>query len=123
MPALARRDIEVQFSVCPSVCQLLFVSPSVCPHNYRSFYHNEQDLDLYCLPLFFKFLTLKAPDKNCSRRQHVNVYFYLSKKIRLDFFMCLAEDSLQTSGLIFSEKQCKKFMNVVCYSRDWRFKG
>ena len=35
-------------------------------------------------------------------------YFYLSKKIRLDFFMwilCLAEDSRETSSLIFHEKQ------------------
>ena len=46
-----------------------------------------------------------------------------SKKIRLDF---LCESSarqrihLKTSSLIFSEKQ---FMNVVCCSRDWRFKG
>ena len=31
-------------------------------------------------------------------------YFYLSKKIRLDF-SCEAEDSLVTSSLIFSEKQ------------------
>ena len=28
--------------------------------------------------------TLKTPNKNCSRR-HFNFYFYLSKKIRLDF--------------------------------------
>ena len=35
----------------------------------------------------------------------------------------LAEDSLETSSLIFSEKQWKIFLNVVCCSRDWRFKG
>ena len=35
-------------------------------------------------------------------------YFYLSKKIRLDFFVWL--DSLETSSLIFSEKQCKKYL-------------
>ena len=37
-------------------------------------------------------------------------YFYLSKKIRFDFFMwilCLAEDSPEQSSLIFSEKQWK----------------
>ena len=35
-------------------------------------------------------------------------YFYLLKKKRLEFFMrilCPAEDSLETSSLIFSEKQ------------------
>ena len=31
-------------------------------------------------------------------------YFYLSKKIRLDV-SCESEDSLETSSLIFSEKQ------------------
>ena len=46
-------------------------------------------------------------------------YFYFSKKIRLDF-SC---DSLETSSLIFSKNRRKIFMNVVCCSRDWRFKG
>ena len=36
----------------------------------------------------------------------------------------LAEDSLERSSLIFSEKQRKSiYENVVCCSRDWRFKG
>ena len=30
-------------------------------------------------------------------------------------------DSLETSSLIFSEKQSKMFINVVCCSRDWSF--
>ena len=37
-------------------------------------------------------------------------YFCFSKKIKLDFFMrilCLAEDLIDTSSLIFSEKQWK----------------
>ena len=33
----------------------------------------------------------------------------------------LAEDSLETSSLIFSENSEKIFMHVVCCSRDWRF--
>ena len=41
-------------------------------------------------------LTLTAPNKNCSI---LIFYFYLSKKIRL------AEDSLEASNLVFSEKQ------------------
>ena len=41
-------------------------------------------------------LTLKAPNKNCSRR-YFSFYFYLAKK-------CLAED-FETFSLIFSEKQ------------------
>ena len=51
-------------------------------------------------------------------------YFYLSKKIRLDFFHVnpLEEDSLETSSLIFSEKKNEKiFMNNICCSCDWRF--
>ena len=47
-------------------------------------------------------------------------YFYLSKKIRLDFSWESAEDSLETSSLKNNEKI---FMNVVCCSRDWHFKG
>ena len=39
------------------------------------------------------------------------------------WILCLAEDSHEISSLIFSEKQWKKIMNVVCCSRDWRFKG
>ena len=35
---------------------------------------------ILCVPS----LTLKVPNKNCSSR-HFNFYFYLSKKIRLDF--------------------------------------
>ena len=31
------------------------------------------------------YLILNVPNKNCSRR-HLFFYFYLSKKIRLDFF-------------------------------------
>ena len=47
-------------------------------------------------------------------------YFYLSKKTRTEF---TCESSLEKSSLIFSEKNEKIFMNVVCCSRDWRFKG
>ena len=36
------------------------------------------------------------------------------------WILCLAEDSHEISSLIFSEKV---FINVVCYSRDWSFKG
>ena len=50
-------------------------------------------------------------------------YFYLLNKIRLDF----SRESLPSRGfteissLIFSEKNEKIFMNVLCYRRDWRF--
>ena len=42
-------------------------------------------------------------------------YFYPLKK------RSLAEDSLETSRLIFSEKKNREkiIMNVVCCSRDW----
>ena len=42
-------------------------------------------------------LSLKAPNKNCSRQHFLFFYFYLSKKIRLDFFQ-VAEDYLETSS-------------------------
>ena len=49
-------------------------------------------------------------------------YFYLSKKIRLDF-SCESKDSLETSSLFSPKNNEKIFMNVVCCSRDLRFKG
>ena len=70
-------------------------------------------------------LTLRALNKNCSRR-HFNFYFYLSKKIRLDV---LSESSAwqrihMKHQVLFSLKNNEKiFMNVVCCSRDWPFKG
>ena len=71
-------------------------------------------------------LTLKAPNKNFSRR-HFNVfYFYLLKKIWLDV---LCESSaLQRIHMkyqvLFSLKNDEEiFMNVVCCSCDWCFKG
>ena len=37
--------------------------------------------------------------------------------------LCLAEDSLETSSLIFSEKQWKIIYECRLLSRDRRFKG
>ena len=70
-------------------------------------------------------LTLKAPDKNCSRRRFI-FYFYLSKKIRLDFSCeSSAEQRIHLKyQALFSLKNNEKiFMYVVSCSRDWRFKG
>ena len=74
---------------------------------------------------FYEELTFKVPNKNCSRR-HFNFLLLSFEENKAWFFMwilCLAEDSPETSSLIFSEKQWKIFMNVVCCSRDRRFKG
>ena len=70
--------------------------------------------------LFLILLTLKAPNKNCSRRHFI--FFTWNKAGCFMWILCLAHD---ISSLIFSEKQCKnkKNTNVVCCSRDWRFKG
>ena len=54
-------------------------------------------------------LTLKAPNQNCSRR-HFNFLLLSFEENKAWFFMwilCLAEDSLETSSLIFSGKQWK----------------
>ena len=70
-------------------------------------------------------LAVKAPNKNCSRR-HFNFFFYLLKKIRLDFS---CESSAQQRihlkhQVLFSLKSNEKiFLNVVGCSRDWHFKG
>ena len=55
------------------------------------------------------FLNFKAPNKNCSRR-HLIFLLLSFEENKAWFFMwifCLAEDSLETSSLIFSEKQWK----------------
>ena len=56
-----------------------------------------------------RILTLKALNKNWSRR-HFNFWllsFEEKKAWRFKWILCLAEDSLETSSLIFSEKQWK----------------
>ena len=53
-------------------------------------------------------LTLKAPNKNCSR-WHFD-FLLLSFEGNKAWFFMLAEDSFETSSLIFSEKQWKKYL-------------
>ena len=55
------------------------------------------------------WLTLKEPNKNCCRR-HFNfllLSFEENKAWCFKWILCLAEDSHETSSLIFSEKQWK----------------
>ena len=57
-------------------------------------------------------LTLYAPNKNCSRR-HFDFLLLSFKENKAWFFiwiLCIAEDSLETLCLIFSEKQWKKYL-------------
>ena len=66
------------------------------------------------------------PNKNCRRRHFHFLLLSFEKKIRLDFS---GESSAKQRihlkhQVIFSPKTMKKiFMNVICCSRDWRFKG
>ena len=77
------------------------------------------------------YLTLKAPNKNCSRQHFIFVLlsFEENKAWFYMWILCLAEDLHETSSLIFSKKKTKKktnekiFINVVCCSCDWHFKG
>ena len=75
--------------------------------------------------VYIHVLTLKAPNKNCSRR-HFNFLILSFEEIRIDFS---CESSAQQRihlkhQVLFSLKNNDKlFMNVVCCSRDWRFKG
>ena len=82
------------------------------------------------IALFFSFsyfasLTLKAPNKKMQQTTFY-FYFYLSKKIRLDFS---GESSAKQRihlkhQVLFSLKNNEKiFMNVVCCSHNWRFNG
>ena len=60
------------------------------------------------------FLTLKRHTK-IAADDILIFYFYLSKKIRLDFFMrifCLAEDSLETSSLIFCKSKENQYTKL-----------
>ena len=53
-------------------------------------------------------------------------YFYLLKKIRLDFScesFARQKIHLKLQFLFFLKSNEKIFMNVVCCSCDWRFKG
>ena len=70
-------------------------------------------------------VTLKAPNKTCSR-WHFNFLLLSFEENKAWFFMwilCLAKDSLETSSLNSLKNNEKICMNVVCCSRDWRFKG
>ena len=50
-------------------------------------------------------------------------YFYLSKEIRLDV-SCAQQRIHMKYEVLFSLKNNEKvFINVVCCSRDWHFKG
>ena len=70
-------------------------------------------------------LTLKAPSKFAADGTFI-FYLYLFKKIRLDVS---CESSARQRihmkhQVLFSQKNNETiFMNVVCCSRDWRFKG
>ena len=71
--------------------------------------------------VFFHYdLNLKAPNKNCSRR-HFNFWLLSFQENKAWFFMwilCRAEDSLETSSLIFSEKQWKNICEC-CLLQLW----
>ena len=74
---------------------------------------------------FASNLTLKAPNKIAADNILI-FYFYLSKKIKLDF--SCEPSAWQRIHLkhqvLFSLKNIEKiFMNVVCCGCDWRFKG
>ena len=49
--------------------------------------------------------------------------FYLSKKIRPDFSCESSAIHLKYQVLFSLKNNEQLFMNVVCCSRDWRFKG
>ena len=67
-------------------------------------------------------LTLKRQTK-IAADDILIFYFYLSKKIRLDF-SCESSTIHLKHQVLFSLKNNEQvFMNVVCCSPDWRFKG
>ena len=73
--------------------------PVACPKKDRICFLAEQ--------VFTYILTLKVPNKNCSRRHFNFLLLSFIVNIGLIFHVnpLLAEDSLETSRLICSEKQ------------------
>ena len=95
--------------------------------------NSANDLILYVEPFDLYFLIIYCNIVYSLKRQTkiaaddiLIVYFYLSKKIRLDF-SCESSSEQRIhlkDQVLFSLKNNEKiFMNVVCCSRDWRFKG
>ena len=79
--------------------------------NQALFSSKDKSIKLKCHLLQFLFGVLRV-------KTLLIFYFYLSKKIRLDFSCNLKHQ------VLFSLKNNEKvFMYVVCCSRDWRFKG
>ena len=71
------------------------------------------------------FLTLKHQTK-IAADDILIFYFYLSKKIRLDFSCeSSAQQRIYLNHQVLSslKNNEKIFMNVVCCSRDWHLKG
>ena len=68
-----------------------------------------------------QILTLKAPNKNCSR-QHFNLLLLSFEENKASFFQ--VNPLHLKHQVLFSLKNNEKIcINVVCCSRDWRFKG
>ena len=90
-----------------SVLQKISVCLTVVLHQQKGF---RKDCANSTICIFHIWnLTLKAPNKNCSR-WHFNfllLSFEENKPWCFKWIFCLAEDSLETSSLISSEKQWK----------------
>ena len=115
----------------PFIEQSLSCSPSHCPDVtevlLKQFVGKDvkQVIHLFFSAFLVKVLTLKVPNKNCSR-QHFNFYFYLLKKIRLNGSCessALQRIHMKYQVLLSLKNNEEIFMNVVCCSCDWRFKG
>ena len=92
--------------------------------------YKQESLKWYCRmnARVMVFFTLKAPNKNCSWR-HLNFSLLSFEENKAWFFLwivCLNPLPWLTWNIrsYFLWKTMKKiFMNVVCCSCDWRFKG
>ena len=69
------------------------------------------------MPHLFFCMTVKRESQVQSKEKECRPFK------RDPYNVCLADDSLETSGLFSLKNNEKIFMNVVCCSRDWRFKG
>ena len=80
---------------------VLQVAMTLCIWSPAIWFPEKQPVNTLSLALFC-YLTLKAPNKNCSRRHFI--FLFLSFDLSLNIKM-------------------KIYMKFICCRRDWRFKG
>ena len=103
---------------------MIFIPGFAVFDNYKIW--NPHEMYAKQLQLFIRFsdsiLTLKAPNKICSRRHSkIFIFFIFQRKQVLIFHV----NSLPSGRFTWNIRTCfhLKIKIVICFSCDWRFKG